>query len=97
MFTNLNTMIAHTTMRTSWGSIEFTSNTPFHSNSDSVYLYIFVKGCPKIIFPIFVRRSYKIIINSRHNTNTLPFGMTPGSIKVANVKLAKTKNVITPW
>lgn len=26
----------------------------------------------------------------------LPFGMTPGSINVANVKLAITKNVNTP-
>lgn len=28
---------------------------------------------------------------------TLPFGITPGSINVASVKLAITKNVITPW
>lgn len=96
-FTNLNAMIANTTMRASWWSIELTSNAPFHSNSDSIYLYIFVQGCPKIIFPIFIRRSYKIIINSSQTTNTLPFGITPGSMKVANVKFAKTKNVMTPW
>lgn len=27
----------------------------------------------------------------------IPFGITPGSINVANVKFAMTKNVITPW
>ena len=26
-----------------------------------------------------------------------PFGITPGSMKVARVKLAKTKNVMKPW
>lgn len=97
ILTNLNAMITHTTMRASWWSIELTSNAPFHSNSDSIYFYIFVQRCPKIIFPIFIRRSYKIIINSSQTTNTLPFGITPGSIKVANVKFAKTKNVMTPW
>lgn len=29
-------------------------------------------------------------------SNTVPFGITPGSMKVAKVKLANTKNVITP-
>lgn len=27
----------------------------------------------------------------------LPFGITPGSMKVAKVKFARTKNVMTPW
>lgn len=27
---------------------------------------------------------------------SVPFGMTPGSMNVANEKLAKTKNVMTP-
>lgn len=27
----------------------------------------------------------------------VPFGITPGSMKVASVKLAKTKKVMTPW
>lgn len=34
---------------------------------------------------------YEILIKD------LPFGITPGSIKVASVKFASTKKVITPW
>lgn len=38
---------------------------------------------------------YKIIKNQIRLRNS-PFGITPGSMKVASVKLAKTKNVMTP-
>lgn len=31
------------------------------------------------------------------NMGGLPLGITPGSMKVASVKLAITKNVMTPW
>lgn len=43
--------------------------------------------------PIYYTGQLKIIFR---NNIAKPFGITPGSMNVANVKLAKTKNVITP-
>lgn len=37
-----------------------------------------------------------IHIKARKLVKTKPFGITPGSIKVARVKFANTKKVITP-
>ena len=59
MSTNLNTMIAHTTMRTSWGSIEATGCTPFHSYLNSLYFCSFVQWSTEVLIPILISFSYK--------------------------------------
>lgn len=40
---------------------------------------------------------WRNIARVRFKTVYLPFGITPGSMKVASVKFASTKKVITPW
>lgn len=41
-----------------------------------------------------MEKNWKIVCVTK---KYLPFGITPGSINVASVKLAMTKNVMTPW
>lgn len=50
----LDTVIAHTAVRTSWWSVELAGNTPLHSHSYAVDFNIFVERSPEIILPIFV-------------------------------------------
>lgn len=42
------------------------------------------------------KTQYKLSYTFYNFTNSSPFGMTPGSIKVASEKLAMTKNVTIP-
>lgn len=105
----LYTVIAYRTMWAPRWSIEFTGDTPFHFHSDAIDFSIFIEGCTKFLFAILIGGSciYWLKIKREHikmhfyslreRSWYLPFGITPGSINVANVKLANTKNVMTPW
>lgn len=94
-------MIAHTTMRTPGWSVKFTCNAPFHPYSDPIYFYVSIQWSPIIIFPVLVWRCWNMFQKLNRSflseSTQLPFGIMPGSINVAKVKFAKTKNVMTPW
>jgi len=50
----LDAVVTHTAVATPRGSVELTGHTPFHSDRDSVDLYIPVERRPEVIVPVFV-------------------------------------------
>lgn len=50
-----------------------------------------------LIKMIKMMKMVQLLQIATQNVLPLPFGITPGSINVASVKFAITKNVITPW
>ena len=51
---HLNTVVAHTTVGTPWGSVELTGCTPLHPHCNTTNIHIFVQWGSEIIFSILI-------------------------------------------
>ena len=90
--------VAVGTMGAAWWSVELTRDAPLHADLSPVDLNSLVEWSSEVVVSIFVRRScFRASVMCLTHTQAAghsPLGMTPGSMKVARVKLETTKVVM---
>lgn len=95
-------MIADGAVGASGRTIELASDAPLHAHRNPIDVRVLVQRGPELVLTVLVRGSCKGTWDDECDhkflgRNNSPLGMTPGSMKVASVKLAMTKKVMTPW
>lgn len=107
---HLHTVVTHAAVWAARRSVEVARGTPLHPHLNSLYLHVFIKRSSEVIVFVFVLIRWETDISTctsalcvtclrqrdLHYNWIIPLGKTPGSMKVAMLKLANTNRKTMP-